>query len=98
MQTDDSLKSDEKDLRAGCVLFRSIFGAAILRGDTAGETATTVLKQFIDLAGPANPNLDQWTFQVLGELTKDPAPMGIYATAVTAAVCGIIRCRFEYVQ
>jgi len=76
MQTDDTLKSDEKDLDAGCVLFRAIFRAAITRGDSAGQTAVAVLKQFIDLAGPANPNLDQRTFEVLHELTKDAAPMG----------------------
>ena len=98
MQTDDTLKSDEKDLDAGCVLFRAIFRAAITRGDSAGQTAVTVVKQFIDLAGPANPNLDQWTLQVLQELTKDPQPMGMYATAVAEAVCQIIRSDFEYVQ
>ncbi len=98
MQKTETLKSDEKDLDAGCVLFRFIFGAAIRRGDSADQTAVTVIKQFIDLASPANPNLDQWTFQVLQELTKDPAPMGMYATAVTEAVCEIIRSDFEYVQ
>ena len=98
MQTTDTLKSEARDLDVGCVVFRSIFHAAIVRGDHPGQTAVTVLEQFIDLAGPANPNLDQWTFQALHELTKDPAPVGVYATAVTAAVCQIIRSGFKYEQ
>jgi len=58
MQKTDTLKSNEKDLDAGCVLFRFIFGAAITRGDRVEQTAVTVIKHFIDLPGPANPNLD----------------------------------------
>ena len=98
MQTTDTLKSKEKDVDAGCVWFRSMLGTAITRGDPAWQTAVAVLEQFIDLAGPANPNLDQWTFQVLHELTKDPTPVGMYTTAVTEAVCQMIRSNFEYVQ
>jgi hypothetical protein len=79
-------------------LLRSMFRTAIVEGDHPVTTAMTVLNQFINLAGPANPNVDQWTFQVLHELSKDPAPVGMYATAVSQAVCRIIRSGFEYEQ